>query len=94
MKTSLVLTFAAALLAGPVLANAANPPTEQEEANALCEKTWKNTTHQDDKLVKEIMVNSCNKNVKSKKHWECVANLVAKGNSVTFSGGEGQCPMK
>ena len=94
MKNPIAWIVILAFLAGPVCTNAAIPPTAKAEANALCEKTWKNSTHEDDKGIKDFLAKSCNKNAKSKKYWECVAKGVAQGNSVSFSSAEGQCPMK
>ena len=94
MKNPIAWILAVAFLAGPVCTNAATPPTAKAEANALCEKTWKNSTHEDDKGIKDFLSKSCNKNAKSKKYWECVAKWVAQGNSVSFSSADGQCPMK
>ena len=94
MKNSVVGILALAILAAPICTLAAPPSTAQVEANALCEKTWKSSTHQDDKGIKDFLAKSCNKNAKSKKYWECVAKGVAQGNSVAFSSTESQCPMK
>ena len=94
MKTTLTLTFVLAFMMGPVLGHSATRPPVQAEANALCEKTWKNSTHEDDKGIKDFLAKSCNKNAKSKKYWECVAKSVSQGNSVSFSSADSQCPMK
>ena len=95
MKNSTAWILALAVLAAtPVCAMAATTSGAKAEANALCEKTWKNSTHADDKGIKDFLAKSCNKNAKSKQYWECVAKLVAQGNSVSFSASDTQCPMK
>ncbi len=94
MKNSVAGILALGVLVLPICTHAAPPSTAQVEANSLCEKTWKSSTHEDDKGIKDFLAKSCNKNTKSKKYWECVAKWVAQGNSVAFSSAEGQCPMK
>ncbi|MBI3774661.1 MAG: hypothetical protein HY273_03755 [Gammaproteobacteria bacterium] len=94
MKHPIAWIAVIGFLAVSVGSNAATPPTAKAEANVLCEKTWKNSTHEDDKGIKDFLAKSCNKNTKSKKYWECVAKSVAQGNSVAFSSTDNQCPMK
>ena len=97
MKNTIAWLLALGFLAGPVCTTAATAPaapTAKAEANALCEKTWKNSTHEDDKGIKDFLAKSCSKNAKSKKYWECVAKSVAQGNSVSFSSTDAQCPIK
>ena len=97
MDNHIAWVVAFVFLAGPVCTIAATSPpaaSAKAEANALCEKTWKNSTHADDKGIKDFLAKSCNKNSKSKKYWECVAKSVAQGNSVSFASADAQCPMK
>ncbi len=95
MKNPMAWRLTLAVLATvPLCASAATPSVAKTDANALCEKTWKNSTHADDKGIKDFLAKSCNKNAKSKQYWECVAKLVAQGNSVSFSAADTQCPMK
>ena len=89
-----ILASSVVFTSAPMFAFAATASAAKAEANALCEKTWKNSTHADDKGIKDFLAKSCNKNAKSKQYWECVAKLVAQGNSVSFSASDTQCPMK
>jgi hypothetical protein len=89
MRNRIAWALVIGVIAGPALAE-----TAEQEANSACEKVMLHAEQQDKVVpsLKGMGKQTCSATVRSKKYWDCVDNWLEKGNSLTFSMAEDQCP--